>query len=281
MKKSIVLCADDYGQAPAISQGIIHLLQQERLSAVSCMVNMDDWPEHAKWLLPFQQKMDIGLHFNLTLGKPLSAEYRKRHGGQFSSLGKVLCLACLHSFSQAAIEAELHAQIDRFQEQLGFLPSHLDGHQHIHQFPVIREAIVRVHEERLRAGNAYVRLISGRLVPRDFIQHFKKVVVHAAGSAAMKKLLVARNIPHNPSFAGIYAFGLAANYPAFFSQFLQALGENGLIMCHPGLLERQARDSIARARYEEYRYLAGEQFIEACRAGGVAIKRFNCSNNLL
>jgi predicted glycoside hydrolase/deacetylase ChbG (UPF0249 family) len=64
-KKRIVLCADDYGQAPAISQGIIELLNQSRLSATSCMVNMPDWPVSAKELLPFINYVDLGLHFNL------------------------------------------------------------------------------------------------------------------------------------------------------------------------------------------------------------------------
>src|SRR5205085_3946565 len=113
MKKRIVLCADDYGQAPAISEGIINLLQNNRLSATSCMVNTIYWEDHAKWLAPFRQQKDIGLHFNLTEGKPLSREYKKIQGDTFQPLYKVMMLAFMRSLSQPAIEAELHAQLDR------------------------------------------------------------------------------------------------------------------------------------------------------------------------
>lgn len=277
MKKSIVLCADDYGQAPAISFGILDLLQKGRLSAISCMVNTEYWAEHAEWLTPFHHKIDIGLHFNLTHGQPLSAEYRRKHGENFFPLGKVLTLAFLHSLSESAIEAELNAQLDSFQNKLGFLPNHIDGHQHIHQFPLIRNAILNVYERRLRPEKTYIRVISGSLKPADFIRHVKKVIVHASGSAAFGKLLTKHQIPHNSTFAGIYSFDLAAEYPDFFPGFLESVGENGLIMCHPGFTDPEVKDSIARARYAEYQYLSGERMIEDCRARGVAINRFYCS----
>jgi predicted glycoside hydrolase/deacetylase ChbG (UPF0249 family) len=41
--KRIVLCADDFGQSAAISQGILQLVQAGRLSAVSCMTEADSW----------------------------------------------------------------------------------------------------------------------------------------------------------------------------------------------------------------------------------------------
>lgn len=97
----------------------------------------------------------------------------------------------------------------------------------------------------------------------------------------MAKLLTENKIPHNQTFSGIYAFNLAKDYPEYFPQFLQAVKDNGLIMCHPGLLATEAQDSIAAARYQEYDYLSGEQFIADCRANMVAIKRFKCSDNLL
>lgn len=271
MKKRIVLCADDYGQSFTISKAIINLLEQHRLTATSCMVNTEYWPEHAFWLAPYHRKADIGLHFNLTEGKPLSAEYRDKHGENFQGLGKVLASSFMRSFSQKAIEAELHAQIDRFQEVLGILPAHIDGHQHIHQFPVIRRAVVNVYNQRLSESRAYIRLINSRFKASDYILHIKKVIVYATGTAAMSKLLLAHNLPHNPSFAGIYAFDLAKQYPVFFKQFLRVIGDGGLIMCHPGLAAHETKDLIAKARFEEYQYLAGEQFPQDCQSHDVEL----------
>ncbi len=279
MKKRIVLCADDYGQAKAISLGILDLLENGRLSATSCMVNLPDWQEQASWLIPFQEKIDIGLHFNLTHGKALAALYRSKHGDVFPSLSQLISRSYLHSLSQTAIEAELNAQIDYFVNALGFLPHHIDGHQHVHQFPVIRQAIINVYEQRLRASNTYIRLISGRLMLMDWFRHTKKCIVHMLGATAMKKLLQANNIPHNSTFSGIYSFALAEQYSAFFPQFLQSVDESGLIMCHPGLAE--ADDGIAKARFLEYQYFKSEKFINDLQAAQVAIKRFHCWDILI
>jgi predicted glycoside hydrolase/deacetylase ChbG (UPF0249 family) len=239
------------------------------------MVNTAYWPEHAKWLAPFSQQKDIGLHFNLTEGKPLSSEYRKVHGEYFKPLAKVLYSACMRSLSQSAIAAELHAQIDHFQEHLGYLPDHIDGHQHIHQFPVIRAAIIQVYQQRLRDNHTYIRLINDRLSAGDFMRHVKKVIIHASGSSPMARLLNDNKIPHNQSFAGIYAFSRSKQYPIFFKRFLQQIGDRGLIMCHPGLNDPVNEEVIARARFSEYQYIAGGQFIADCKANGVVIQRFS------
>ncbi|MDP3303450.1 MAG: ChbG/HpnK family deacetylase, partial [Methylotenera sp.] len=45
--KSLIVCADDYAQSPAIDAGIIQLIQQNRISAASCMVLSPRWAEAA------------------------------------------------------------------------------------------------------------------------------------------------------------------------------------------------------------------------------------------
>ncbi len=68
LMKSIILCADDYGQNASISQAIVELLKLKCLSAVSCMTTSPHWFSQASWLLPYKDYVDIGLHFNLTHG---------------------------------------------------------------------------------------------------------------------------------------------------------------------------------------------------------------------
>src|SRR3990167_2260515 len=65
--KSLIVCADDYAQSPAIDAGIIQLIQQNRLSAASCMVLSPRWAEAAKSLTQeIRNKADIGLHLDFT-----------------------------------------------------------------------------------------------------------------------------------------------------------------------------------------------------------------------
>ncbi|MDE2277411.1 MAG: ChbG/HpnK family deacetylase, partial [Burkholderiales bacterium] len=48
MTRTLALCADDYGLAPAIDHGILGLLAAGRLSALSCLVNGAAWPAAAR-----------------------------------------------------------------------------------------------------------------------------------------------------------------------------------------------------------------------------------------
>jgi len=272
MTKRIVLCADDFGQALAISQGIIALIQQHRLSATSCITNAQHWPEHAKWLVQYKAQVAIGLHFNLTEGRALSAEYRQAHGEQFLSLSGVMRKAFMRTFDQAAIESELEAQLDSFMSEMGSLPHFVDGHQHVHQFPVIRDALVAVYQRRLHVQKPFIRLVNEKLTPMDVLRQPKKMIIFFTGTSALKKLLDQQGIRYNRSFAGIYSFAKAAPYSELFPQFLNDIEDGGLIMCHPGLLSNNPEgDVIAANREEEYQYLASNEFLVACESAGVSL----------
>lgn len=275
--KRIVLCADDYGQASHISRAIIELANDERLTATSCLVTSNDWQSHAKWLQPLSQKIDMGLHFNLTEGVPLSPEFTHVYGEQFLGLQTVLRQSLLKKIQPKAVLAECRNQIERFRQCLGFLPHYIDGHQHVHQFPIIRDAVIAIYREYYPDRKAYVRLINEKINVQDFWKNFKKLIILATGSQAMQRLLQQHRIPHNMHFAGIYPFKKSAYYPTFFRQFLQNLPLGGVIMTHPGWNPNgpaSRDDTIAASRLEEYRYLASSQFKSDCEAQGVELSRF-------
>jgi predicted glycoside hydrolase/deacetylase ChbG (UPF0249 family) len=269
--KRIVLCADDYGQAPAISEGILELVKRKRLSAVSCMVNTLTWPAAAKDLLPYRDDVDVGLHFNLTHGHALSADYQSAYGESFPTLTTIMQKALLLSLNQQVIAAECLAQIDAFVAAMGCLPAFIDGHQHVHHLPVIRQALVDVYNQRLKDARSYVRLVNMRFSLADIPS--KKLVIYLTGGCAFKKLLDKHGIPHNNSFSGVYSFAQAASFPAIFPTFLSDIQDNGLIMCHPGLASSDATDEIAKSRVLEYQYLCSPEFEQACVANGIILKR--------
>jgi predicted glycoside hydrolase/deacetylase ChbG (UPF0249 family) len=251
MMKRIVLCADDYGQNSAISQAIIDLLEKKRLSATSCLTTSADWFSHAHQLEPFKNQADIGLHFNLTedthLAEPVSRLILKSH---------------LRLLNKKAIIAECHAQLDLFIQGTGRLPDFVDGHQHVHQFPVIREALLAVYEERLRDNQTYIRCTYNPYVLHRFqdVGYIKQMIIQLCGAREFKRQLLARKIPHNHTFSGIYDFKNAANYAEYFPQFVQQVQDGGLIMCHPALQnEIPGTDTIADARVIEYAYLSKEE----------------------
>lgn len=257
--KSFILCADDYGHSDGVSQGIIELIKQGRLSATSCMTTAPLWAKHARLLKAHDGEVQVGLHFNLTEGKPLTKPKSMIQRGEFLSLKDVLIKAHLRSINKDEVINELNAQLDGFKEHFGRLPDYIDGHQHVHHLPVIRKALVEVVNDRFSSDDVYIRLA------RNFYS-IKSWVISLTGGLYFPGLLRKNNIRYNPSFSGIYDFAKAQNYRQYFLQFLQQIGEGGIVMCHPGLEQDIELDIIADSRYCEFQYLMSKQFIVDCEA---------------
>lgn len=272
MTKHIVVCADDYGQTLPISQAILALVKAKRLTAVSCMVTGDDWPLHATWLKPLLPHIHVGLHFNLTHGHALSPMYKTAYGQTFPRLYQLLIKSHLRLLKKAPIQAEFTAQWQRFTEEIGKEPDFIDGHQHIHQFPIIRDAIieaVQTHShERL-----FIRLVNpsgwfnGGLLP-------KTAIIKLSGTMGLKRLLTKYNIPFNTSFTGIYSFSDSLHYQKHMRNFLNEINDQGLLMCHPGFTNPSEEWPLSASRPHEYAYLSSAAFLEDLQLAGVALTPF-------
>lgn len=260
--RAITLCADDYGQNSFISEGILSLVANDRLSAVSCLTTFNTWPSYAKQLLPYKTKVDIGLHFNLTENTEISMP-----------LWQLMLRSHLHWLDQAAVENELEHQLDLFVAATGQLPDFIDGHQHVHHLPVIRTALLNVYEKYLRSSQSYLRIACNDKI-YDRMSFPKSTIIALTGALALKHAVVQKNIPHNKSFAGIYNFQNAANYPSYFCHFLSQSSNQGLIMCHPGLQSHKKNDPLAHSRWLEYQYFNSEQFLVDCQKYGITLARY-------
>lgn len=276
MIKHIILCADDYAQNPAISQGIIHLIAQNRLSATSCMVTSNYWLEHANWLKPYIEQVDIGLHFNLTHGMPLDEMPGIAPSGYFPNVNKLIIDSHLAKLSYNEIYEELARQLAIFQKALGKLPNFIDGHQHIHCFPIIRQVVLDYYNEHLHSTGIWLRNIcppklEQLLQPPAIL---KKLILYAVGGKIFKRKLIKANTPHNNSFAGIYKFNTVNSYADLFTLFLKTIDHGGLIMCHPGLISSDLSDPISKSRVIEHDYLASEKFLVDAQQYDFALARF-------
>ena len=56
---SFVLCADDFAISAGVSEAILRLLRQGRLSATGAMTNRADWPRSARSLREFAGVADV------------------------------------------------------------------------------------------------------------------------------------------------------------------------------------------------------------------------------
>ena len=254
--KSIILCADDYSFSPGISEAIITLLNNHRLNATSCMVNTEYWHQQASALKPFSNKIHIGLHFTLTDIQPAITP--------LYTLSSIISKAYLRSIDQTDLENELLHQIERFEKALGQLPHFIDGHQHIHQLPIIRNALLSVYEKVFPKKTSYIR------VPISKPRTIKSSVITLTGALALKKQLIERNIPYNNSFSGVYNFSTKKSYADYFRQFIKDIESNGIIMCHPSISAQ--KDRIATARHQEFCYFNSQQFLDDCKKYSVRVE---------
>jgi predicted glycoside hydrolase/deacetylase ChbG (UPF0249 family) len=256
--KRIVLCADDYGLSPGVSRGILELLARGRLSAVSCMVVFPEFAEDGAFLRPFVGLADIGLHFTLTGKRSLASVATEMH---------------LHAPPVANIAAELERQIDRFREVTGRLPEYIDGHQHVHLLPVVRDAVVHAAG---RIG-AWVRLTAE---PIDASMWGRPALLQSAylarASRGLARLAARSGLATNRGFRGVRSFRERAPFRTLFRRMIADARDGTIVMCHPGHpdLLLGNRDPVGAARAAELDYFAGPDFPQDMAGARLVLSRF-------
>jgi chitin disaccharide deacetylase len=261
----VALCADDFGLAPGISQGIADLAARGRLNAISCIVTGDGWEGDAACLADLPAGVQRGLHFNLTEGPPMSPALR-RLWPRFPALPRLMARAALGRLPQHALGDEWRAQWQAFVTATGRAPEFVDGHQHVHHLPGVRDTVL----DAAAAAGVAVRN-TGRLSGPGF--GFKRQVIERSGGRTLLRGLQQRGIAHNAVLAGIYDFAPQPDYRALMQAWLAALPrEGGLLMCHPALAMNGADDDpIAAARCREAAYLGSGAFADDLAAAGFSL----------
>jgi len=274
--RPIWLCADDYGISPAVSKAIRELVAQGRLNATSVMVaapSFDRSEANAlKMLNAGARRVAIGLHVTLTgKFKPMSAGFRPTRHGTFLSLAEMMVRGRLGLLSRKRLAVEIATQFGAFVTRFGQTPDFIDGHQHAHLFPQVREALLDVMRET--APQAWVRQCGGvPTLPISFWDY--KMRVLNALSGKFRKLAANRDIVTNPEFAGAYDFTAdKADFARLFPEFLRDLPPRSVVMCHPGFVDNELErlDPLTTQREREYAYLAGDSLPGVLRAHGVAL----------
>ena len=90
-----------------------------------------------------QAGIDAGLHLNLTHGRALAgpaSTLTDAKGRFFQPKSEVWRRAVADELDFAQVRAEVEAQLDAFRSS-GLEPSHVDGHNHVHLFPAVSEAL--------------------------------------------------------------------------------------------------------------------------------------------
>jgi predicted glycoside hydrolase/deacetylase ChbG (UPF0249 family) len=269
--KRIWVVADDYGIAHGVNGAIRDLLAQGAINATSVMVLASGFNEREAAALADLRTtagIAVGLHLTLTAPfRPLVRNYAPTQEGAFLPLGQTFGAALLGRVRAEAVQAEFDAQVARFVAAFGQPPDYVDGHQHVHLFPVI--AGCALSAVRRHAPQAWIRQC-GRT---HLSGSGTKALVLDLLSARFRKRAAAAGIRTNSGFAGSYEFGTRADFSGLFASFLQGLPDGGAIMCHPGMVDAELvrNDTLTSPREREYAFFKSAAYRELLAAQGYTL----------
>ena len=284
MEKRLIINADDFGLSQGITDGILHTHLKGLLTSTSLMVNQSA-TEYAARRASETPRLGIGIHLNLTEGKPVLPKDQvgtlTNSSGEFvgpSEMGRRLLR---WEASPREIEAEFRAQI-RQMKALGLEPTHADSHHRIHMYPaaarafykaITSEGIRRARAPRKRywpttgrLGGPHVGPLYRRIAAKSYLEFLQSVVFHGL---------------HLPD-AGVTFHPKYGNSPARLPEAWQSTFEympEGVyeLWCHPGFVQAgfSETDSLSERREQEIAILLDPKLREIAASRKLRLINFS------
>jgi hypothetical protein len=261
--KYLIVTADDYNTDPERNRGILETVSKGIVTSVSVLANLP-WEENAVTELKAACGPRIGIHLNLTRGKPLCSGLKTLtdEAGIFFPKRTAWRKALLGMFDLQETEKELAAQIEHLMTA-GIVPDHTDGNNHIHVFPGIAPVVARL-------ANRYgIRTVRLPLEAFSFLRQYgqpnalKKYFIGLLAKRA-RPVFKSRGLCFTDYFAGIQ-FPAVAN-TASLRSFLQTLPHGATeIMCHPGFKNEPHNPFSTEEREQELYSLTHQDVLEDIR----------------
>ncbi|MEY4761480.1 MAG: hypothetical protein RLZZ200_1336, partial [Pseudomonadota bacterium] len=196
-RRRVAVCADDFGLTAGANAAILELGARTAITATSVAVEGPRAAGDATALHALRDRISIGLHFNLT-ENPRFPHVRGVKGW--------IIATWLRRLDRRVLDAEVDRQLDLFESLFGMAPAHVDGHEHVHQFPGVRdaliEAIARRYGTTMTVRDTWPRRYRGP----------KAAVIGLLGARALGRHLAARGLRSNRDFAGVYDLAAAEGF---------------------------------------------------------------------
>jgi chitin disaccharide deacetylase len=273
----LTLIADDYAMTAGVSRGILRLLEHGRISGAGAMTNQPHWKGWSHAYRSFQGQRDLGLHLNLTLGKPLTEMPLFAPSGFFPSIGDISKSAFTFKLPRDELREEIEAQLEAFENAVGAPPDFVDGHQHVHGLPGVRGLLFNIMNKRYaRDKKPWLRNPSdqiSRITKRGKL--VRKALTIGGLTSGFGFFASRAGFLTNDGFAGFSQFNPRNDYASDFASYLLAPGARHLVMCHPGEIDDELikLDPVVQTRPQELAFLMSEQAGEMIRSAGMTLTR--------
>lgn len=248
MKRLLIVNADDCNLTPGVTRSILDCHDRGILSSTTFMINL---PVTQKTIQEVKKRkgLGVGIHLNVTLGKPVSnpssvtslldGDIFKKVGLQRSVLPK-----------EEELIREYQNQINLFRKMFGRKPTHVDTHHQMHDHPFFYKALKKIarHNDIPMRRSALMR----------------------SGSKAVRGIQTTDHLLGDLTPEGHWR-------KTSLTQTLKTLPEGiSEIMCHPGILDKALRKitSFTTGRVVEYKLFRSSQFRKMLSRQGIQLTHF-------
>lgn len=127
--KKLIINADDFGMKEEVNRAICELYELGVVSSTSCMTNMPAWPQAAEYLRQHPE-FGAGVHLVFNDGNPVLPAKKVPaivgNDGQFLEDQQIMW--GFRPGTNRQLRDEFRAQINRYIQDVGAPPDHLDNH---------------------------------------------------------------------------------------------------------------------------------------------------------
>jgi chitin disaccharide deacetylase len=255
--KNLIVNADDLGWSEGVNRGIVEAHRKGLVTSTSLLANGQAF-ESGTAAARANPELAVGAHLNLSNGAPTATPAEvpsllnaknEFEGGPESLILRIAS----RSLEPDQVEREWEAQIQKIRAA-GIIPTHLDGHKHVHMLPGLFEIALRLAKKHniraIRISHEASKLRA--LLASGGAQ--KRTVVLKQGVQARGLKLLARDAREMADRAGLvttdYFCGIAQTgvmtregVEALLTKLPEGTTE---LMCHPGYADDDLRQSHTR-----------------------------------
>jgi hopanoid biosynthesis associated protein HpnK len=272
--KKIIINADDFGLCRGVNKAVAEAHTTGVLTSATIMANMggvDEAIEMAKKM----PSLGVGVHLNLTAGRPLSTEpivkiLTDANGNFRHSAARLAVAAVTSKKIRTAIEAELSAQISSLIGK-GISPTHLDSHKHFHCLPAIWRIVCRLAEKfnipAIRWPYEPATLCSRDWPSVELKDKFRALLVR---QMSLKCQNIDDRFIKTDIFFGVAHTGRIDD--TFWAELSQTqFAGIAEVMTHPGYAEGLGQTRLVEQRLTELKWLCAASTKKAIADGGIEL----------
>lgn len=137
----LIVNADDFGYNRGVNRGVITAFNKGIVTSTTIMVNGDCFEEAADLINICRDELGVGLHINLTRGKPVS--FPSKVPSLLDNQGFFWQINTLYqkNLVKEEVREEITSQVKKLKDY-GIKPTHMDAHHHLQYHTLILEVLM-------------------------------------------------------------------------------------------------------------------------------------------